>query len=141
MRQSSTWVIALALTSVSLLSACAALEQEERTLRAPTGTPVGAAAAMEEGNRHFGAREWALAKTQYETSIKAQPSLAEAHYNLAMTLEMLGDDAAARRHYIEAANLAPGHKVIWDSPPLRQHGLVDSTPKGGSLITPTMGAH
>ena len=48
-------------------------------------------------------------------------------------------DASTRQHYIEAANLAPGHKVIWDSPPLRRHGIVES--KGGTLIIPAVGGH
>lgn len=120
-----------------LISGCAAATAHERTLRAPTGTVPAAASAMEEGNRLFAARQWEQAKAQYEAAIKAQPSLAEAHYNLAMVIEILGDDATARRHYIEAANLAPGHKVIWDSPPLRRHGLVDPTPKSDTLTTPS----
>jgi tetratricopeptide (TPR) repeat protein len=81
---------------------------------------------VEEGNRLFAARQWDQAKAQYELAIKAQPSLAEAHYNLALALEMLGDEPSATKHYKEAANLAPGHKVIWNSPPLRRHGEVDS---------------
>jgi Flp pilus assembly protein TadD len=139
MRPRVRWMMALVV--MGLLGGCAALEKEERTLRAPAGTPPAAMAAMEEGNRLFAAREWALATVQYAMAIKAQPSLAEAHYNLAAALEMLGDDAGARRHYIEAANLAPGHKVIWDSPPLRQHGMVESKDKGGTLVSPAMAPH
>jgi Tfp pilus assembly protein PilF len=95
--------------------------EPERTLRPPAGTSAAAVTAMEEGNRLFAAKQWEPAKAQYETAIKVQPSLAEAHYNLALSWEMLKNDAAARKHYMEAANLAPGHKVIWDSPPLRKH--------------------
>jgi Tfp pilus assembly protein PilF len=103
--------------------------EPERTLRPPAGTAPAAAAAMEEGNRLFAAKQWEPARAQYETAIKAQPSLAEAHYNLALALEMLHDQAGAKAHYIEAANLAPGHKVIWDSPPLRKHGNILLDPK------------
>jgi tetratricopeptide (TPR) repeat protein len=84
---------------------------------------------MEEGNRLFEARQFNAAKAQYEAAIKAQPSLAEAHYNLGWALSSLGDDAEAKRHFKEAATLAPGNKVIWDSPPLRQHGQVEAHPK------------
>jgi Tfp pilus assembly protein PilF len=98
----------------------------ERTLRAPAGTTPQAVAAVEEGNRLFASQQWEAAKVQYEAAIKAQPSLAEAHYNLAMSLEKLGDKAAAKKHYIEAADLAPGNKVIWNAPPLRRHGEVGS---------------
>ncbi len=97
---------------------------ETETLSAPTMAEPAAARAMEEGNRLFAAHEWQAAKAQYEGAIQVQPSLAEAHYNLALTLDRLGDPQAARRHYLQAANLAPGHKVIWNSPPLRRHGDV-----------------
>jgi hypothetical protein len=32
----------------------------------------------------------------------------------------MGDKAEARKHYVQAANLAPGNKVIWNAPPLRK---------------------
>jgi Flp pilus assembly protein TadD len=136
--------IIMVIASVMLLvleGGCAGAMKEERTLRPPAGTAASAATAVEEGNRLFASRQWALAKAQYELAIKAQPTLAEAHYNLALANEMLGDDGAARRHYIEAANLAPGHKVIWDSPPLRRHGLVEPGSKGETLITPGRSSH
>jgi Tfp pilus assembly protein PilF len=139
MRQSTAVFMVSCLAVIMLEMGCAGVAKEERTLRPPTGTAASAAKAVEEGNRLFASRQWEPARTQYESAIKAQPTLAEAHYNLALVLEMLGDDAAARRHYIEAANLAPGHKVIWDSPPLRRHGIVETNPKDGSLITPGHG--
>jgi Tfp pilus assembly protein PilF len=111
------------------------VKPSERTLRAPAGTTPQAVAAVEEGNRLFAAREWEAAKKQYEAAIKAQPSLAEAHYDLALALDKLGDKAAAKKHYIEAADLAPGHKVIWNAPPLRRHGDVGTVyKKEGSFI-------
>jgi len=129
----SLWIVLVGL----LVSGCATATVPERTLRAPSGTIPAAASAMEEGNRLFAARQWEQAKAQYEAAIKAQPSLAEAHYNLAMVIEILGDDATARRHYVEAANLAPGHKIIWDSPPFRRHGIVEPTRKSDDLTTPS----
>lgn len=48
------------------------------------------------------------------------PSLAEAHYNLALALDQMGEKAEARKHYVAAANLAPGNRVIWNAPPLRK---------------------
>jgi Flp pilus assembly protein TadD len=115
----------------------------ERTLKAPANTVPAAAAAMEEGNQLFGSRQLEAAKLKYQEAIKAQPTLAEAHYNLALVYDFLREDASARHHYIEAANLAPGHKVIWDAPPLRRHGDVDANPKGsaGTLFLPAVGGH
>jgi Flp pilus assembly protein TadD len=91
---------------------------------------------MEEGNRLFAEGQWERSKQRYEAAITAQPTLAEAHYNLALTLERLGNRAEARRHYLEAANLAPGHKVIWNSPPLRRYGEADPVPKDKAFLDP-----
>lgn len=90
-------------------------------LRAPQGTVPDAVARLDEGNKRFMAEDWAGAQTAYLQSIAAEPTLAEAHYNLALTLDRLGDKTQAKKQYLEAANLAPGHKVIWDAPPLRKH--------------------
>jgi hypothetical protein len=81
-----------------------------------------------EGNQLFTEGRWEPARRQFQGAIERQSDLAEAHYNLALSLERLGDRANAKKHYIEAANLAPGHKVIWDSPPLRRFGNVPDAP-------------
>lgn len=125
------WIIFILLS----LAACASPPaSSDRTLTAPAGTVPTAVTAMEEGNRQFAGRHWEAAKMQYQDAIKAQPTLAEAHYNLALVYDMLRDDATARRHFIEAANLAPGNKVIWDAPPLKRHGDVDAHPKGNDAL-------
>jgi len=59
------------------------------------------------------------ARQHFETAISVDPDLAEAHYNLGMTLYRLGNVTEGDTHFIRAANLAPGSKVIWDAPPLR----------------------
>jgi Flp pilus assembly protein TadD len=68
----------------------------------------------------FAQHDWAAAKQVYLATIQADSTVAEAHYNLALALERLGEKAEARKHYVTAANLAPGNKVIWDAPPLRK---------------------
>ena len=130
----------IGIVMVIVLAACATSSVADRTLKAPLGTSPAAVTAMDEGNRLFAARKWDAAKAQYEAAINAQPALAEAHYNLALIYDVLRDDATARKHYIEAANLAPGHKVIWDAPPLRRHGDVDAHPKSSdTLFMPAVG--
>lgn len=89
-------------------------------LNAPGGTAAAVAQQIEQGNRDFAAQNWTDAKSAYIAAIERAPALAEAHYNLALTLERLGDKAEARKHYVQAANLAPGNKVIWNAPPLRK---------------------
>ena len=110
------------------------------TLNAPIGTNLTAKDAMNQGNQRFAEGRWGAAKVLYEQASKAQPDLAEAHYNLALALERLGEPEQARQHYIEAANLAPGHQVIWDSPPLRRFGNVKAKKADGPLPTlPSLG--
>lgn len=88
-------------------------------LTAPNGTKPTVATQLEKGNALFASRDFAGAEDAFRQTITADPTLAEAHYNLALTLDRTGNQAEAKKHYIEAANLAPGNKVIWDSPPLR----------------------
>ena len=105
---------------------CAGHSHQDQVLPPPASAESAVVGAMEEGNRLFAAHQWQAAKAQYEAAIRVQPSLAEAHYNLALALGQLGSPKEARHHFLEAANLAPGHKVIWDSPPLRPYGNPES---------------
>jgi Flp pilus assembly protein TadD len=94
-------------------------------LSAPTGSPADMVTKLEEGNQLFDKKDYASAEQSYRRTIAAYPTLAEAHYNLAVTLDRMGNRGEARKHYMDAANLAPGHKVIWDSPPFRESGFND----------------
>ncbi len=111
---------------VLVVAGCAGPEKKDAkaalTLKAPSGTPAAAVAAVEEGNKLFAQGQWAQAQAQYEAAIKVQPELAEAHYDLALTLDRQGHKKEATAHYKEAANLAPGNQVIWNAPPFRKYG-------------------
>jgi Tfp pilus assembly protein PilF len=90
-------------------------------LPAPSGTKPAAVTEIEKGNAMFASRDFVGAEGAYRDALAVDSTSAEAHYNLAVTLDRVGHQAEAKKHYIEAANLAPGNKVIWDSPPLRGH--------------------
>lgn len=79
-----------------------------------------------QGIQEYQRRRFDQAKERFQQVVGAAPTSAEGHYNLGLTLLALGDSEQAREHFIEAANLAPGDKVIWDSPALRQYGTPDS---------------
>ena len=115
------------LVILALLAGCAGCAGSKAavvtTLPAPAGISAKAAAHMVEGDRLFQTKDWAGASQAYREAAAQQPDLAEAHYNLAVALDRMGNKEEARKHYVAAANLAPGNKVIWDSPPLRQNGL------------------
>jgi Tfp pilus assembly protein PilF len=112
------------LTAVTCIIAFGCSSQSEKAgtvLPSPTGTKPAAATQVEKGNALFATRDFAGAEQAFREAIAADSMLAEAHYNLALTLDRTGHQEEAKKHYIEAANLAPGNKIIWDSPPLREH--------------------
>ena len=88
-------------------------------LAAPAGTKSTLATQLEQGNALFASSDYAGAEQAFRQALAIDATSAEAHYNLAVTLDRTGNKTEAKRHYIQAANLAPGNKVIWDSPPLR----------------------
>ena len=122
--------------------ACSSQQEKVRTvLPVPTGAQPAAAAELQKGNALFESRDLAGAEQAFRQAIAMDAAFAEAHYNLALTLDRTGHQEEARKHYMQAANLAPGNKVIWDSPPLRQetggfnHDIhkktfLDATPRG-----------
>lgn len=112
------------LTVCGVFGGCASTKAPPTNILAvPVETSAKAAPYMDEGTRLFKAGDWAGAGKAFEAAAAQQPDLAEAHYNLAVALDRMGNRAQAKKHYITAANLAPGNKVIWDSPPMRDIGL------------------
>ena len=104
----------------------------------PTGTTPAAATQIEKGNALFTSRDFTGAEAAFRQAIVVDAGSAEAHYNLALTLDRTGHQAEAKKHYIEAANLAPGNKVIWNSPPLRQQtGGYNYEVEKKSVLDPT----
>jgi len=101
-------------------------------LSAPTSVSATAARHHEEGILAYKRNQWAQTQQHFEAAITAAPSLAEAHYNLGKTLYKLEAFKEGDGHFIEAANLAPGNKVIWDSPALKHVTVPEKEPPGGS---------
>jgi tetratricopeptide (TPR) repeat protein len=97
-------------------------------LAPPPNVDIQVLQVMTEGKRLFDEGRWEAARQQFQSAVQQQADLAEAHYNLALCMDKMGDQAGAKKHFIEAANLAPGNKVIWNSPPLRRYGNVPDAP-------------
>jgi tetratricopeptide (TPR) repeat protein len=124
----------MSLIGIWFLVACTSpLSKPVTVLQAPAGVSPAMAAQLDRGNALFSAQKWAEAEQVYRQTIAAEPTLAEAHYNLASTLYRTGNKAEAKKHYMEAANLAPGNKVIWDAPPLRASSVGDDLNKKSYL--------
>ncbi|MBU6433544.1 MAG: tetratricopeptide repeat protein [Nitrospirae bacterium] len=124
----------MSLIGIWFLVACTSpLSKPLTVLQAPAGVSPAVAAELERGNALFSAQKWAEAEQVYRQTIAAEPTLAEAHYNLATALYRAGNKVEAKKHYMEAANLAPGNKVIWDAPPLRASSVNDDLNKRSYL--------
>jgi len=122
----------------AIVLGCASKSGTERNvLPAPLGTKPDAAAQVKKGNTLFASRDFAGAEQAFRQAIVADAGLAEAHYNLALTLDRAGRKDEAKKHYIEAANLAPGNKVIWDSPPLHESGGLNHDIEKKSYLDPS----
>ncbi|SPP66323.1 tetratricopeptide repeat protein [Nitrospira lenta] len=94
------------------------LKPKQMVLPAPVGTTATAVRHNDEGILAYQQGQWESAKQHFEAAIAVLPELTEAHYNLGMALYRLGALREGDAHFIKAANLAPGNKVIRDSPPL-----------------------
>jgi tetratricopeptide (TPR) repeat protein len=88
-------------------------------LQAPDTEP--GAAENNEGVGHYKEGHWKTSLKHFEEAITAGPKLAEAHYNMALTLDKLGDHGGATTHFGEALKLAPDNPKIKDSKILKDH--------------------
>ena len=87
-----------------------------------SGVTSQAVILTEQGTQAYQARQFDDAKNYFSQAVAAAPQSGPAHYNYALALYALGDTEQARPQFMEAANLAPGDKVIWDSPALSPFG-------------------
>lgn len=128
-RRSHPWLSVL--LALWVIGGCASSPHTPQNdpLPPPENASPLAAQLILDGNRLFAEHRWTAAIGKFEEATQAQPTLAEAHYNLGMALYRKGPVSAASPHFIEAANLAPGHPVLWNAPPFRKYGTVaPSTP-------------
>lgn len=105
---------------------------KQTLLPAPGGTSAAAARHNDEGLQAYQQQQWERAKQHFDAAIAASPEFAEAHYNLGMTLYRLKAIQEGDAHFIKAANLAPGNKIIWDAPPLKGVKVPDKEVPGMS---------
>ncbi len=88
-------------------------------LTAPDAEP--GATENNEGVGHYKEEHWKISAKHFREAIAAGPKLAEAHYNLALTLDKLGDHGEATNHFREALELGPDNPKIKDSQILKDH--------------------
>lgn len=120
-------IICLAVVAMVGIVACSSSKGKPLVpLALETGAAPQAVTLTEQGAQAYQGRQFDEAKAYFSQAVTAAPQSGPAHYNYALALYALGDSEQARKHFMEAANLAPGDKVIWDSPALHQFGNPES---------------
>ncbi len=121
-------IVLLGVLLVWSASACSTAPAPK--VREPLGLASNATPRAQEyaaqGSSAFQAGRYDEAKALFAQAVAAAPNSGEAHYDLGLALFKLGETDAAREHFIQAANLAPGNKVIWDSPALSPYSNPES---------------
>ena len=125
-------VLALWCTGCSALSSPPALRP---ALAANGCKPSAVTKNNQAGIALYNERRFEAAKAKFDEAVTAGPKCAEAHYNLGLALNYLGAKEEAREHFLEAANLAPGNQIIWDSPALRPYGEPQKEKKNAKAAT------
>ena len=88
-------------------------------LKAPAG--AGDEGHNAEGIKHYNKGHWKKAAQHFRGAVKADPKLAEAHYNLALSLDKLGNHREATQFFGSAFKLAPDNPAIAGSKILKDH--------------------
>jgi Flp pilus assembly protein TadD len=91
----------------------------EGALMSAVGSP--GQADNDEGVSQYKQGHMDVATTWFQKAIKADPKLAEAHFNLGLCLDKMGNHEEATAVFKQAAALAPANPVITDSPILKKH--------------------
>ena len=121
-------------------TACSFMSKEKPLvpLGLESGVKPQAVTLTEQGTQAYHAKQFNEAKNYFSQAVAEAPQSGPAHYNYALALNNVGETEQARQHFMEAANFAPGDKVIWDSPALRPYGNVES-PKNKLILPPGAG--
>ena len=75
----------------------------------------------DEGVGHYRQGHWDVAEGHFRKAVKADANLAEAHFNLGLTLDKIGKHDDATAEFKKAAELAPTKTAIKESPILKKH--------------------
>jgi len=88
-------------------------------LKATTGSK--AEQHVTEGIVHYDKGHWDVAKKHFSEAAMADPQSAEAHYDVALVLDKMGDHAGATEHFKKAYELGKSNAEIQSSDILKKH--------------------
>ena len=93
----------------------------EGPMKLPAGSNADAMKHNQEGIDHWGQGHYDVALKHFQAASKADSSLAQIHFNEAISLDKLGRHGEATMHFKAAKKHANGNKAILDSPILNGH--------------------
>jgi Tfp pilus assembly protein PilF len=76
---------------------------------------------ISEGIEHYDKGHWDVAKKHFTEAAKADPQSAEAHYDVALVLDKMGDHSGATEHFKKAYELGKSNADIQNSDILKKH--------------------
>lgn len=79
------------------------------------------AAKNDEGVGHLKQEHWDTSATFFRDVIAMSPNMAEAHFNLALALDQMGNHQEATEHFKTANELAPNNPKIAENEILKKH--------------------
>ena len=74
-----------------------------------------------EGIKHYNLGHWKVAHGHFKEAVEGNSDAAEAHYNLALTLDKMGQHGSAAKHFKHAQDLGKGNPEIQNSGILKAH--------------------
>lgn len=80
-----------------------------------------AAAKNDDGVLHLKQEHWDTAAGYFREAIEMDPELAEAHFNLGLSLDAMGSHQQASQHFKKAKELAPDNPAIAENEILLKH--------------------
>jgi len=86
----------------------------------PISSPTAAQHNLE-GIQLYNDGKWQEAKSRFESATRADSTLPEAFFNLALTEHKLGLHEQAKKHFTMAGEIAPKNKAIVESSLYRDH--------------------
>jgi len=93
----------------------------EGPMSLPNGSNADAVKHNKEGIDHWGQGHYDVALKHFQAASKADSSIAEIHFNEAISLDKLGRHGEATMHFKAAKKHAKGNKAILSSPILNGH--------------------
>jgi len=115
----SIFMTGVVYTMVLGVAAGADMSKTVPALKAAEGSK--AESAITEGIAHYNKSHWDVAEQQFREAVKADPQSAEAHYDLALALDKVGNHTAAIEHFKKAQELGKDNPDIQHSDILHGH--------------------